>query len=151
MKGREGQRSHPNLLHPFIPLQLSPQMGRLSVSLLPLLSIALPNPILTRCPVCRSTTFRQGGRRPTVSSSPAAQMCVICQSASNLWICLICGNVGWYVPRFCLPIPYSPRHTAVDTKEVTLTLTTKTVNTISRWNYKLPEFGPTVQTNTFIV
>jgi len=57
----------------------------------------------SRCPVCRysqtllsshppagSTTSRS---IPFLRASPAAR-CVDCESTTNLWICLICGNVG---------------------------------------------------------
>ncbi|KAJ8293984.1 RING finger protein ETP1 [Rhodotorula toruloides] len=47
----------------------------------------------SRCPVCRSTNARQ--RRNTVTATEAADSkCAVCQSPSNLWICVICGNVG---------------------------------------------------------
>ncbi|KAL8280676.1 hypothetical protein RQP46_006999 [Phenoliferia psychrophenolica] len=45
----------------------------------------------SRCPVCRSTNYRT---RSGTLSSPTTSTCTICQSTSNLWICLICGNVG---------------------------------------------------------
>lgn len=54
----------------------------------------------TRCPVCRATNSRT--RKGTVSghsSQPVVSSCTVCQSPSNLWICVICGNVGWYVLR----------------------------------------------------
>lgn len=63
----------------------------------------------SRCPVCRysqtllsshptSASARNG--RPSAAGafsdpfSPAQSSCVDCGSTSNLWICLICGNVG---------------------------------------------------------
>ncbi|BGP56665.1 hypothetical protein JCM8202v2_004295 [Rhodotorula sphaerocarpa] len=46
----------------------------------------------SRCPVCRSTNARQ--RRNTVTSEKTDARCSSCQSPSNLWICVICGNVG---------------------------------------------------------
>ncbi|ORY69163.1 hypothetical protein BCR35DRAFT_354712 [Leucosporidium creatinivorum] len=52
----------------------------------------------SRCPVCRSTNSR--ARRGTVGAASAppnqavASTCAVCQSPSNLWICVICGNVG---------------------------------------------------------
>ncbi|GAA5874712.1 hypothetical protein JCM3774_004790 [Rhodotorula dairenensis] len=46
----------------------------------------------SRCPVCRSTNARQ--RRNTVTSETSDAKCSTCQSPSNLWICVICGNVG---------------------------------------------------------
>ncbi|GAA5889643.1 hypothetical protein JCM5296_002418 [Sporobolomyces johnsonii] len=45
----------------------------------------------SRCPVCRSTNART--RRNSLSSPPDSK-CAVCQSPSNLWICVICGNVG---------------------------------------------------------
>ncbi|KAJ3320825.1 hypothetical protein HDV06_004836 [Boothiomyces sp. JEL0866] len=39
------------------------------------------------CPVCRFSTFKLGKEK--VENS-----CSECQSTENLWICLICGNVG---------------------------------------------------------
>ncbi|GAA5841921.1 hypothetical protein JCM9279_003153 [Rhodotorula babjevae] len=45
----------------------------------------------SRCPVCRYSNARQ--RRNTVSEASDAK-CAVCQSPSNLWICVICGNVG---------------------------------------------------------
>ncbi|KAJ3251957.1 hypothetical protein HK103_001984 [Boothiomyces macroporosus] len=39
------------------------------------------------CPVCRFSTIKLG--KETVENS-----CSECQSTENLWICLICGNVG---------------------------------------------------------
>ncbi|KAF2154693.1 zf-UBP-domain-containing protein [Myriangium duriaei CBS 260.36] len=49
------------------------------------------------CPVCRytqspSSTFPYP--RPNDSSSLADPQCSVCASSTNLWICLICGNVG---------------------------------------------------------
>ncbi|KWU42378.1 zf-UBP-domain-containing protein, partial [Rhodotorula sp. JG-1b] len=46
----------------------------------------------SRCPVCRSTNARQ--RRNTITSETSESKCSTCQSPSNLWICVICGNVG---------------------------------------------------------
>ncbi|GAA5914621.1 hypothetical protein JCM6882_001219 [Rhodosporidiobolus microsporus] len=54
----------------------------------------------SRCPVCRSTNART--RRPTLTSTPSSgpsgadsdSKCAVCQSPSNLWVCVICGNVG---------------------------------------------------------
>ncbi|GAA5824807.1 hypothetical protein JCM3770_004301, partial [Rhodotorula araucariae] len=45
----------------------------------------------SRCPVCRYSNARQ--RRSTLSDTSDAK-CAVCQSPSNLWICVICGNVG---------------------------------------------------------
>ncbi|GAM85932.1 hypothetical protein ANO11243_039420 [Dothideomycetidae sp. 11243] len=49
------------------------------------------------CPVCRytqspSSTFPYP--RPQESSSLSDPQCSICSSSTNLWVCLICGNVG---------------------------------------------------------
>ncbi|KAK4048856.1 hypothetical protein OIO90_005664 [Microbotryomycetes sp. JL221] len=51
----------------------------------------------SRCPVCRSTNLRtRRGTNHNVGSStqPVQSTCTVCQSPSNLWICVICGNVG---------------------------------------------------------
>ncbi|GAA5998587.1 Etp1p [Rhodotorula paludigena] len=45
----------------------------------------------SRCPVCRYTNARQ---RRNSSSDTSDAKCAVCQSPSNLWICVICGNVG---------------------------------------------------------
>ncbi|KAJ3271636.1 hypothetical protein HDV01_006506 [Terramyces sp. JEL0728] len=39
------------------------------------------------CPVCRFSTFKLGKEK-------TENCCSECQSTENLWICLICGNVG---------------------------------------------------------
>lgn len=57
--------------------------------------------IVPRCPVCRSTNARQ--RRNTITSESSDSKCSTCQSPSNLWICVICGNVGWCVHPSSLP------------------------------------------------
>jgi BRCA1-associated protein len=58
----------------------------------------------TGCPVCRHTNPSLASQLPSASSSsdPAnppfgssdASLCTICDCADDLWICLICGNVG---------------------------------------------------------
>ncbi|KAI0320885.1 BRCA1-associated protein [Amylostereum chailletii] len=59
----------------------------------------------SRCPVCRySQTLRTShptsSTRPSVPipfadpSTPAMSTCADCASTTNLWICLICGNIG---------------------------------------------------------
>ncbi|KAF8328404.1 uncharacterized protein EI90DRAFT_2974435 [Cantharellus anzutake] len=58
----------------------------------------------SRCPVCRysqsllTTKSRQANSSRLVSFPPAdnasVSMCSSCSSTINLWICLICGNVG---------------------------------------------------------
>ncbi|GAA5933621.1 uncharacterized protein JCM15063_001363 [Sporobolomyces koalae] len=50
----------------------------------------------SRCPVCRATNL-QPRSSATKSSNPTesdTNKCAVCTSPSNLWICLICGNVG---------------------------------------------------------
>ncbi|KAM0095092.1 hypothetical protein ACP6JD_001530 [Aspergillus fumigatus] len=46
------------------------------------------------CPVCRYTQddFRRGSQGAAYGDEPAE--CSVCRSEVNLWICLICGNVG---------------------------------------------------------
>ncbi|KAF4151279.1 hypothetical protein CNMCM6069_004173 [Aspergillus lentulus] len=46
------------------------------------------------CPVCRYTQddFRRGSQGAAYGDEPAE--CSVCRSEINLWICLICGNVG---------------------------------------------------------
>lgn len=49
------------------------------------------------CPVCRYTqspSFTFPYPRPDDPESSAEPACSVCTSTSNLWICLICGNVG---------------------------------------------------------
>lgn len=61
----------------------------------------------SRCPVCRQTQANSRTRSRTITSSAnaphnngnghgngEASHCAVCQSPSNLWACLICGNVG---------------------------------------------------------
>ncbi|KAF6761578.1 hypothetical protein DFP72DRAFT_803728 [Ephemerocybe angulata] len=60
----------------------------------------------SRCPVCRysqtllsshpaSSSARSARPIPfSESESPSASRCSTCSSTTNLWICLICGNVG---------------------------------------------------------
>lgn len=43
------------------------------------------------CPVCRYTQSSSSIRSPTSGSENA---CSVCGADTNLWICLICGNVG---------------------------------------------------------
>ena len=47
----------------------------------------------SRCPVCRQTQANSRTRSRTLTAPPASN-CSVCQSSSNLWACLICGNVG---------------------------------------------------------
>ncbi|KAF7356872.1 RING finger protein ETP1 [Mycena venus] len=58
----------------------------------------------SRCPVCRYSQTLMSSH-PSVSSStrsipfanpsaPTLSACSACQSTTNLWICLICGNIG---------------------------------------------------------
>ncbi|GFF26794.1 RING finger protein ETP1 homolog [Aspergillus udagawae] len=46
------------------------------------------------CPVCRYTQddFRRGSQGAAYGDEPAE--CSVCRSEINLWVCLICGNVG---------------------------------------------------------
>ncbi|GAB7352340.1 hypothetical protein MBLNU459_g2782t1 [Dothideomycetes sp. NU459] len=49
------------------------------------------------CPVCRYTqspSFTFPYPRPDENESEVEPVCSVCASTSNLWICLICGNVG---------------------------------------------------------
>ncbi|GAA5852338.1 hypothetical protein JCM8547_006745 [Rhodosporidiobolus lusitaniae] len=46
----------------------------------------------SRCPVCRATNARV--RRNTITSETTDSKCSVCSSGSNLWICVLCGNVG---------------------------------------------------------
>ncbi|CAZ81648.1 unnamed protein product [Tuber melanosporum] len=45
------------------------------------------------CPVCRYTQS-DGFRERETGSSDEDEYCEVCGANSNLWICLICGNVG---------------------------------------------------------
>ena len=46
------------------------------------------------CPVCRYTQDDLGKRSHTAGEDIGLNECSICRSDANLWICLICGNVG---------------------------------------------------------
>ncbi|TID15459.1 hypothetical protein CANINC_004425 [Pichia inconspicua] len=53
------------------------------------------------CPVCRYSNKEKSklsddtsSREMSSTTSDEVENCVICHSTSNLWICLICGNVG---------------------------------------------------------
>lgn len=46
------------------------------------------------CPVCRYTQDDLGKRLHSSEAEAGLNECTICRSDSNLWICLICGNVG---------------------------------------------------------
>jgi BRCA1-associated protein len=58
----------------------------------------------TGCPVCRHTNPSLASQLPSNSSaydpsnppfgSGGASLCTVCDSTDDLWICLICGNVG---------------------------------------------------------
>src|ERR1700722_9576479 len=67
----------------------------------------LITPIRHRCPVCRysqtllfshptsSNTSRSSVPIPFANpSTPRLSSCVDCPATTNLWICLICGNIG---------------------------------------------------------
>jgi BRCA1-associated protein len=45
------------------------------------------------CPVCRYTQNSSAMRSPS-SSNETDNVCSVCSAEQNLWICLICGNVG---------------------------------------------------------
>ena len=62
-----------------------------------------PNAAQIRCPVCRysqtllsSHPSASNARRNSVAQAagPSLSVCFDCSSTTNLWICLICGNVG---------------------------------------------------------
>nr|POE47309.1 polyubiquitin [Quercus suber] len=49
------------------------------------------------CPVCRYThspSYTFPFPRPNGNEDDAEALCSVCASTSNLWICLICGNIG---------------------------------------------------------
>ena len=46
------------------------------------------------CPVCRYTLDDFGRRSQGLDPNEGPNECCVCQSEVNLWICLICGNVG---------------------------------------------------------
>lgn len=46
------------------------------------------------CPVCRYTQDGLGKRHSIAGEEAGLNECTICRSDANLWICLICGNVG---------------------------------------------------------
>ncbi|KAF3481301.1 RING finger protein [Arthroderma uncinatum] len=46
------------------------------------------------CPVCRYTQDELGKRNITFPNDGEPSECSICHSDRNLWVCLICGNVG---------------------------------------------------------
>ncbi|MCJ1476599.1 hypothetical protein MMC13_005265 [Lambiella insularis] len=46
------------------------------------------------CPVCRYTQDDHGRRVHSFDAAAGLNECTVCRSDSNLWICLICGNVG---------------------------------------------------------
>ncbi|KIJ55405.1 hypothetical protein M422DRAFT_151159 [Sphaerobolus stellatus SS14] len=53
----------------------------------------------SRCPICRYSqrllSSHPAPARPrTTESGPSRSMCFDCSSTTNLWICLICGNIG---------------------------------------------------------
>ncbi|KAH7907261.1 hypothetical protein BJ138DRAFT_1014815 [Hygrophoropsis aurantiaca] len=58
----------------------------------------------SRCPVCRYSQTLLSSHPPSTSrsrpipfshnASPALSSCADCSSTTNLWICLICGNIG---------------------------------------------------------
>ncbi|KAI4287473.1 MAG: hypothetical protein L6R35_003270 [Caloplaca aegaea] len=46
------------------------------------------------CPVCRYTQDGLSKRRSMTADETGLNECLICRSDANLWICLVCGNVG---------------------------------------------------------
>ncbi|KAJ7089688.1 hypothetical protein B0H15DRAFT_922567 [Mycena belliarum] len=58
----------------------------------------------SRCPVCRYSQTLMSSHPRTASSTrsipfanpsaPTLSACSVCESTTNLWICLICGNIG---------------------------------------------------------
>ncbi|KAJ7113706.1 hypothetical protein C8R43DRAFT_1091406 [Mycena crocata] len=58
----------------------------------------------SRCPVCRYSQTLMSSHPSTSSSTrsipfanpsaPTLSACSVCESTTNLWICLICGNIG---------------------------------------------------------
>lgn len=46
------------------------------------------------CPVCRYTQDDLGKRFQAKGEDPGLNECSTCRSDANLWVCLICGNVG---------------------------------------------------------
>ena len=48
----------------------------------------------TGCPVCRYTQNSAIPGRQTASDEEVENQCSVCGAEANLWICLICGNVG---------------------------------------------------------
>lgn len=47
----------------------------------------------SKCPVCRYSSFRLT-RNSLIQKAGDSPKCTICGDKSNLWICLICGNIG---------------------------------------------------------
>lgn len=47
----------------------------------------------SKCPVCRYSSFRLT-RDSLIKKAGDSPKCTICGDKSNLWICLICGNIG---------------------------------------------------------
>ena len=46
------------------------------------------------CPICRYTQDDSGKRNIDTDTNSGLNECSICRSDTNLWICLICGNIG---------------------------------------------------------
>ncbi|KAM5470706.1 putative RING-type E3 ubiquitin transferase [Microsporum audouinii] len=46
------------------------------------------------CPVCRYTQDDLGKRNVNLAVDGCPSECSVCHSEANLWICLICGNIG---------------------------------------------------------
>jgi BRCA1-associated protein len=48
----------------------------------------------SRCPVCRATNLPSSSSKEGGQGRVLTNNCNVCNSPSNLWICIICGNVG---------------------------------------------------------
>ena len=46
------------------------------------------------CPVCRYSSTKDSVQPSTTDSQSTFNQCIDCGSTENLWICLICGNIG---------------------------------------------------------
>ena len=46
------------------------------------------------CPVCRYTQDDFGKRGNGYESDPGPSECSVCHSEENVWLCLVCGNIG---------------------------------------------------------
>ncbi|KAK1836640.1 RING finger protein [Podospora conica] len=46
------------------------------------------------CPVCRATSYDLDDPHSQPFGSGVSNLCSVCDSADDLWICLVCGNAG---------------------------------------------------------